>query len=225
MILIKGSFFQLLIIMLLFALPLAGNAAGKPSGSIISIPYDHGNRIVYDLQSGIYNVFSDGQLRFSNVRADCQLSGKDVLFAKAISRTIQRSVINDGFGKGEKCVITIRFKGPTTVEQVFYTYPNRYFFLTQLILIGQQVSSNSMKPFFAHIPAVAGDARSLFVPFDNDTFISYNAQPFKSPFIGTSSEVGVKAPRVILSEVAPMKCSGEIEILQLQRSIYITSKK
>ena len=189
MILNKGVFLRIAAILLYFALPVATGATVKPQ--VISMPYGHNSRIVYNLQTGIYNVFSDGQLRFSNVSAACQVNGSDVLAAGAISRTCSIVALNDGFGKGNKYIIRLTVKGQPSVEQVFYVYPGRDFFLTQLILTGRQLSSNSMKPFLAHIPAVTGDVRSLFVPFDNDTFISYNAQPFNPPFTGTSAEVGV----------------------------------
>lgn len=164
--------------------------ASAKQTTMVTIPYGKGNSIVYDLKTGIYNVYHGKTTLFSNVTSTFKIKDAAVATTDNLYRKYASTPINDGFGKGEKYVVTFTGSGLPKIEQVFYVYPGREFFLTQVVLTGKKLSSNSIIPFSGNIAAVTGDARSVFVPFDNDTFIRYNAKEFKAPFSNTSAEVG-----------------------------------
>jgi len=165
--------------------------ASAKQTTTVTIPYGKGNSIVYDLKTGIYNVYHGKTTLFSNVTSTFKIKDAAVATTDNLYRKYASTPINDGFGKGEKYVVTLTGSGLPKIEQVFYVYPGREFFLTEVVLTGKKLSSNSIIPFSGNIAAVTGDARSVFVPFDNDTFIRYNAKEFKAPFSNTSAEVGV----------------------------------
>ena len=76
--------------------------------------------------------------------------------------------------------------------QTFYSYPlnGKDYFFTEVSLKGSNLKTNYMEPIAGDMAAINGDTRSLFVPFDNDTFISYDSKAFKAPLTNTSAEVG-----------------------------------
>jgi len=164
--------------------------ASTKQTTAVTIPYGKGNSIVYDLKTGTYNVYHGKTILFSDVTSTFKIKDVAVATTDNLYRKYASTPISDGFGKGEKYVITLTGNNLPKIEQVFYVYPGREFFLTQIVLTGKKLSSNSIIPFSGNIPAVTGDARSIFVPFDNDTFIRYNAKEFKAPFNNTSAEVG-----------------------------------
>lgn len=176
--------------LLTIVLPVITQASIHKQTTTITMPYGKGNTIVYDLKTGNYNVYHGKAAIFSNISSTFKIKDVAVSTTDALSRKYTTTVINDGFGKGEKHVITITGNNLAKIEQVFYTYPGKEFFLTQIVLSGKSLSSNSIMPFSGNIPVVTGDVRSIFVPFDNDTFIRYNAKEFKAPFSNTSAEVG-----------------------------------
>jgi alpha-galactosidase len=179
-----------LIIALLLILPFAASAKTPANPKQVTIPYGAGSSISYDLENGTYTVYQGKYAAFSKVIASFKINNKTASSKDYTARVYSKTTISDGFGKGTKHVITLTGKNLTTIKQVFYTYASRAFFLTQIEATGKNLKSNSITPFSGNIPAVNGDARSIFVPFDNDTFIRYNAKPFVAPFTNMSAEVG-----------------------------------
>lgn len=190
--LIKITSKLLLALQLLLAATLSVSAreAGPVDGNQVTIPYGSGGRIVYNLNSGIYQVYKGKTIVFSNIGLTARVNGIQVSSKNYSLREYKKSPIADGFGKGFKYTILLSGNRLTKTAQVFYVYPGKEFFITQVLLSGKNLSSNSIVPFSGNIPAVTGDPRSVFVPFDNDTFIRYNAKPFTAPFSNTSAEVG-----------------------------------
>jgi len=77
------------------------------------------------------------------------------------------------------------------MEQVFYVYPGHDYFFTEVNLKGAKLKTNMMAPLVSsHVDiGLKGDYRTLFVPFDNDTFIRYDAKSTASMMENTSAEV------------------------------------
>jgi alpha-galactosidase len=146
--------------------------------------------IVYNLKMGLINVYRNNVAVFSNVYAQVKVGDRLISSKDYNNRTYVRIIVNDGFGKGDKYIIKLSGMGLPEMDLVFYTYANREYFLTETDIRGRNLKSNYMAPFCSRFAAIAGDARTLFVPFDNDTFISYNAMPFKENLQNVSSEVG-----------------------------------
>ncbi len=107
-------------------------------------------------------------------------------------RVYSKSAFKDEFGQGLKHVVVLSSLGKATMEQIFYTYTTQNYFFTEVSLSGQHISSNYMAPLVSEKVNIfaASDNRTILVPFDNDTFISYNAKSMSSPTSNTSAEVG-----------------------------------
>lgn len=156
----------------------------------VHIPFGKTGFIGYDLKTGLMNVYQNNETVFSNVYAQVKVDQKFISSTDYQNRTYLKTDISNGFGKGKKYTIKLTGRDLPEMDLVFYTYANREYFLTETEIRGHYLKSNYMAPFCGDFPAVAGDARTLFVPFDNDTFISYNAIPFKENVQNVSAEVG-----------------------------------
>lgn len=93
--------------------------------------------------------------------------------------------VSDTFGEGKKYVITYSGLNRTPdIQQIFYFYPGRDYFLTEARMISTVTrSSNYMAPVAtetrsAFLESDAGN-RVLSVPFDNDAWICYYAYPLE----------------------------------------------
>ena len=186
---------QQLLLLLIGLLPFSvlGSTAVKPvsaADSKINIPYANG-RVVYNLKTGAYNVYSHNALIFSNIVATCKVNGKILSSTDFPERKYNHISISDKFGSGSRNTVTLKGNGGVEMKQVFYMYNNRSYFITQLELAGGYLKSNYMSPFKGSFAGIKGDVRTVFFPFDNDTFISYNSKPFIAPAANTSSETGV----------------------------------
>lgn len=98
--------------------------------------------------------------------------------------TLKKESISDVFGDGEKYTyIYSGLSGKESLEQVFYFYPSQDYLLTEAFLVSDQQSScNWIAPIMTKtsstfLPA-EGDNRLLYVPFDNDSFRGYSANPW-----------------------------------------------
>ncbi|GAB3920940.1 carbohydrate-binding protein [Larkinella terrae] len=158
---------------------------------LISIPYGKNGRIEYHLQSGEFDLIADSGTIISGAYAvvknrDAILNSKEYP-----TRKHSQTAIKDGFGVGQKHSIVLTRKGSPTLQQIFYVYPDREFFFTEVVVSGNSLKSNYMAPIVAEKAdiGVRGDNRSLFVPFDNDAFVSYDSRPVQVGQSLTSSEV------------------------------------
>jgi len=156
----------------------------------VRIPFGKTGFIVFDLKTGVMNIYKKDVAVFSNVYAQVKVNGELISSKEYPSRSCIKTFIDDGFGKGEKYIIRLTCGYLPEMDLIFYTYANREYFLTETVVKGRNLKTNYMAPFCGGFPAVKGDARTLFVPFDNDTFISYNAKAFKGDIENTSAEVG-----------------------------------
>jgi alpha-galactosidase len=166
----------------------AGKA--KSQNDVILIAYGKGYHILFHRKTAVYDVYAGTNLVLTNASCSAYLDKTNHVSSVGVSRKYSKTAVTDGFGRGVKTVF--RFKnGNKKAEQIFYTYPNRNFFITQIRLIGNHQSINQMIPVTGCLPRLHGNWRSLFVPFDNDTFISYDSKSMKPPFQNSSSEVSV----------------------------------
>lgn len=159
--------------------------------SVKNIYFGAGNRIEYNLANGKYNIY------FNNVKSisDAYASARSNITHSSTgyaARTFSSSPVSDVFGAGTKYVISMSGNGLIPMQQIFYVYGTRNYFYTENVLNGTGANSYYMSPLISgslKLP-VSGDNRALFVPFDNDTFIRYDAKSLNSTINSTSAEVG-----------------------------------
>lgn len=157
--------------------------------TIKNIGFGGSNRIEYNLATGKYNVYFNGTKVITDAIATAQ-SNTPQSSPNYATRSYSSSALSDGLGTGTKYVISLSGNGLIPMQQVFYVYNNRNYFYTEISLSGTGANCYYMAPLISTnvVLPVSGDNRFLKVPFDNDTFISYDAQAL-SGVNTTSSEV------------------------------------
>lgn len=182
-----------LLAVLFFSWQEAGSRENFPQSNkaYLHIPYGAGSAIIYDTATKTYTVQASRSRIISNAYSIVK-NGGQVLSSKDYETVKSASIVlNDGFGTGEKYTITLSRPGYPVMEQVFYVYPGHDYFFTEVILKGEKLKSNYMAPLQSEAVNLhsKGDNRVLFCPFDNDTFIRYNAKSMAAQTTNTSSEI------------------------------------
>ncbi len=138
-------------------------------------------RIEYDLSRGVADVFYGGQLLIPRAFAEARMP--EVITSMDFqSRKMTHEPIQDRFGRGEKFVVESSNNDGDTMRQTFRLYKNSDYFLADMEISRKGgAASNFMSPLVSDCAAhflAAGDDRALFVPFDNDKWVRYDAVPF-----------------------------------------------
>lgn len=169
----------------IYALPLE-------NADFIRVPYGKGNELVFNLQTRSYSVFAGKKKIISDAYSLVKNNGQTISSQEYGKAELVQATLTDGFGKGRKYTITLSKPGLPQMEQIFYVYPAQDFFFTEVSLKGSGLRSNYMAPLASGAANLysAGDTRTLFVPFDNDTFIRYNAISMQDETENTSAEIG-----------------------------------
>jgi len=156
-----------------------------------TIPFGKGNELVIDQKSGLFSIKYHGKTIVSNAFSSFSANNAMYQSKDYTSYQIILKAISDSIGTGTKVTLTAKAVGKPTVLQYFYCYPDQEFFVTQLEIEGDALNSNYMAPLVSTQASIISgeDVRSLFVPFDNDTFISYDAK-LLSAETHISAEVG-----------------------------------
>lgn len=159
----------------IYAAPLLTSAGSSKSG-IVSFTYGTCNLIRYDLHSGVFDVISNGKTTLIAIYSAAKYNHDSVTSKSYAIRKYSHEQLNDGFGKGNKHTITLTGEGLPEMKQIFYTYPSKQYFLIEIEIAGKMLESNYMAPLIGKFLSIP-DARTVLVPFDNDTFISYESKP------------------------------------------------
>jgi len=152
-------------------------------------------QIEYDVNTGLASFVYNGSTIISNFYSQVMLGGAQVT---STSPSYTQRVISPG-SNGETEVTLTANDGTPTMVQRFIIVNNNYL-LMQVQLEGSNsavLSSNSMAPIITTMPGsiklpTVSDPRFLMVPFDNDSFRTYNdASVYNSLYNASSYEVGV----------------------------------
>lgn len=159
----------------------------------ITFKFGKSGKIIYDLKTGTFNAWLNSEEFLKNGFSSFKEHNKSYNSKDYLQRNYSSIRISNQFGKGVKHIIKLKGKGMPDLKQIFYTYDQLPYFLCEIELSGTSISSNEMIPVQGQIPVWNGMAalRSVFVPFDNDTFISYNSKQLSKNDQQLSSEVGV----------------------------------
>ncbi|MBC7567137.1 MAG: alpha-galactosidase [Pedobacter sp.] len=186
------TFSRSIFLLLIIAAGLKTSMGSVPAFKQLSIPYGRNSMIIYDQSTGLYDLFQ-GKLQIINDAFAEVKSGDQVLKSNEYTvHTYKIEALNDQFGVGKRYVFVLRRKGFPEMQQVFYVYPNLPYFFTEVLLKGDVIKSNYMSPLTSNnvILHAKGDNRNLFVPFDNDAFVRYDAKSTFSNIKNASAEVG-----------------------------------
>ena len=138
-------------------------------------------QIEYDLATGLADISFGGKLVISHAYAEVRLpepvTSRDYKFHR-----ITHQPVHDHFGRGIKYSVESFNRDDEKMVQTFWLYDHLDYFLVDVTVSRKGgVASNYMSPLTSETPSCflpAGDDRALFVPFDNDMWVRYDAVPF-----------------------------------------------
>ncbi|QDW21499.1 T9SS type A sorting domain-containing protein [Flavobacterium sp. KBS0721] len=160
------------------------------SSSTQTISFGTNNTIVYNLGTKTYNVKFNGATVITNASAYA-FSDQQYLSGNYATATYTSEAFTDNIGSGTKHIFTLSGNYTLGMQQVFYAYNNKNYVAVQVVLTGNGSNSYKMSPLTSYQVTPnfgSGDTRALFVPYDNDAWIRYNAYPLNSADF-TASEV------------------------------------
>ncbi|MGQ7856129.1 alpha-galactosidase [Pedobacter sp. WC2501] len=161
-----------------------------PASAII-IEYGKTGKIDYNLKTGTFNVSDAAAQLLLNGFSQAEYQKK--LFSSKDYKQIsyRKTAVKDAFGNCFKHVFLLKQAGLPTMQQVFYTYSDKDYFMIGITLRGANLSINHIVPLSGNLidQQPSDIPTSLFVPFDNDTFISYNTVPLTASVSNPSAEV------------------------------------
>jgi len=161
----------------------------------IKMTFGKSGVITYDAKQKTIAVTQHGVNVFSGAKATVVVNGKTIAISSYPDALFAKETINDDLGKGLKYTLTYKENSKPTVVQSFLTYNNKDYFITQLEILGngQKVATNYIAPL--DLGKIAFDKienlQTVFVPYDNDAFISYNSKKLDTIAQNTSGEVGI----------------------------------
>ncbi|SEO42163.1 alpha-galactosidase [Flavobacterium sp. CF108] len=151
--------------------------------------------ITYEAKQKTIAVSQSGKTIFSDAKASVIVNGKTISVTDYSEAVLSKETLNDNLGKGTKYSLTYTDKNNPTLIQNFYTYNNQSYFITQIEILGagQQIAANYISPL--DLGKISFDKienlQTVFVPYDNDAFISYNSKKLDTISNNTSAEVGI----------------------------------
>ena len=151
--------------------------------------------ITYNAKKHTIRVTDSGNVIFSDAVATVVSNGTTLSAADYSSPALAKTEINDAIGKGTKYTLLYTVAGKPQLTQIFYTYKDKQYFITQIEIDGkgQEVATNYLAPLTTGKVGfdIAKNLHTVFMPYDNDAFISYESKPLASITANTSAEAGV----------------------------------
>ncbi|WP_029904887.1 hypothetical protein [Prevotella sp. 10(H)] len=138
-------------------------------------------KIKYSAETKSVDYIYNGKNILTGVNAQA-LFGDVLLRSNEYEKAkIHSEDVNDNFGKGKKYIISYTSKDKPSLNQIFYTYPDKDYFFTEVKLSSNtDISTNYLAPIFTCSKDLFSDEDSnnmLFIPFDNDAWVRYATLP------------------------------------------------
>jgi len=154
----------------------------------------NGITLTYNKAAGTYSLSKDQVAYIQQASAYLALANGQKISTDKLtgSRKITEQAIRDNLGNGVRYTVSVKSQQGIELLQHFYFYENMDAVIIELEAKGKNLSSNELVPIWSHA-SFAGLGKSLYqlaVPFDNDTFISYENNAISNDS-KSSAEVGV----------------------------------
>ncbi|KGO85295.1 alpha-galactosidase [Flavobacterium rivuli WB 3.3-2 = DSM 21788] len=151
--------------------------------------------ITYNSKKHTISVTDCGKALFSDAVGVVISNGTTLSVSDYPAPAFAKTDFNDAIGKGTKYTLTYTAAAKPQLTHTFYTYKDKQYFITQLEIDGkgQEVVTNYIAPLTTGKVGfdIAKNLHTVFMPYDNDAFVSYESKPLESITTNTSAEAGV----------------------------------
>jgi len=161
----------------------------------ITMSFGTGCVITYNAKEHTYNVTDNNKVILAGASGLVVVNGTALPLSDYPAPKLTTTTFSDGIGSGTKYALAYTAAGKPDLTQTFYTYKDKQYFITQVEVdgTGAQISTNYMAPLTTGKIAfdAAKNLHTVFMPYDNDAFISYESKPLEKTASNTSAEVGL----------------------------------
>jgi alpha-galactosidase len=160
------------------------------STQLQAISFGSNSQIVYNINSKTYNIVLNGVTVISEASAFAKGNQSNISTGYSDAAYTSEN-FTDNIGTGTKHIFTLSGGFTNNMQQIFYTYDNQEYITVQVRLTGSGSNCYQMSPLTSYNVSPdlgGGDTRALFVPYDNDAWIRYNANSLSAADF-TGSEV------------------------------------
>jgi len=161
----------------------------------ITMAFGKNSSIIFNAKKHSISVTDSGKAIFSDATAAVISNGTILSITDYPLPLFTKAAFSDAIGKGIKYTLIYSAKGKPELIQTFYTYKDKQYFITQIEVDGkgQEVSTNYLAPLTTGRVEfdTAKNLHTVFMPYDNDAFISYESKPLEKITDNTSAEAGV----------------------------------
>ncbi|MDR0799659.1 MAG: hypothetical protein LBN18_07875, partial [Dysgonamonadaceae bacterium] len=157
--------------------------------SLQAADYTQGDWKLSVNSNGTVNIYKGSKLLIANSQCSFKIGSTTYQQDQLSNVTVNESTNSDAFGSGKRIAITSKTSNNYTITHNYYLYNN--YVLTDFTIAGSQFESNYMAPVKTSTAAnflSGNNNKALRVPFDNDKWVGYVANPFGTNT--TSYEVG-----------------------------------
>ncbi|MFV0268386.1 MAG: carbohydrate-binding protein, partial [Draconibacterium sp.] len=161
------------------------------SSCVEQLSFGSNGKLEYSAQTGTFSVFSGSLKIISSAYSEVKSGTIKISSMDYSDRQVAIEDITDDFGVGKKLTVSLSAEDLPEMQQIFYAYAGKEYLLTEVVLKGDNISSDYMAPIVSNKVDIGeqGDNRLLFVPFDNDGFVRYKSNAMDNFSETTSSEV------------------------------------
>jgi len=147
--------------------------------------------ISYNGDQGTFDVCINGEQVLQNAYSEVLVNERLIRSNEFKNRKVTNTHFKNKIGSGEHYVFTTKGKEGIILVQNIYAYSGKNFFTINVSVSGANLKTNQMVPLKGELVGHHDFAscRNLFVPFDNDAFISYEANLVAPKKENVSSEV------------------------------------
>lgn len=151
--------------------------------------------IIYNAKQHTISLTDNGKAILSGAAGTVVANGQTLSVKDYPAPAFAKAAFSDAIGKGAKYTLIYSAAGKPQLTQIFYTYKDRQYFITQIEIDGkgQQIATNYLAPLTEGQIAfdAAKNLHTVFVPYDNDAFVSYESKSLENLTANTSAEVGL----------------------------------
>lgn len=146
--------------------------------------------ITYHQNLGTFDVAVNGKLIVKNGFSEIMVNDQLISSKGFKQSTFNKKIVTDAIGPGVVYHFITRTDQGLVFRQEIHTYQHQEFFTMEVSVSGKNLKTNQVFPLKGEIlGSDFAKYHHLFVPFDNDTFISYQANLLEQKKDNVSAEV------------------------------------
>lgn len=126
------------------------------------------------------SFLKDNKTILQGIAVKAKVDYREIYSNEYTNVSFSTNSVADEVGAAQKYIIEYSESGKPTIQQIFYLYEDKDYFLTEVVLSSAtKIQTNYLSPIYStvqnNVLPQSADNRLLTIPYDNDGFITYGA--------------------------------------------------